>query len=213
MELQELKNAWAEYDKKLSENLKINEELLKRMNLDKSKNELKTPMRYEIAQIIIMFLLACPMIFYGVYMIDQPLFSVLSFLSAAIALTCMIFSIKRIKAFVKVDYYNASVLQIQKEITSLKIYVMKFRKAEMILSAILVFSVFPVLMKWVHGFDMFTSDHFLDPIIRLTVIFAIGTPLGMWLSKHFYNKKIENAQYYLNEIERFSKEEQNILQD
>lgn len=203
-----MKAIWTEYDKKLSENLKLNEELLKRMNLEKSKKELKTPIYWEISSAAIMFLLFMLMMFYGFHILNLSIYSVLSFLSAALALTCMIFSIKKINAFLKIDYYRTPILQLQKEITSLKIYITKFHKMEMILSGILILTAFPTLMMWVHGFDMFTFNNIIDPIIRIIVIFAIGYPLAIWMNKHFFYKKIENAQYYLDEIERFEKDEE-----
>jgi len=52
MELEELKSVWAQYDKKLSQNLKLNEELLRKMNLEKSKKEMTAPLFYEIISVI-----------------------------------------------------------------------------------------------------------------------------------------------------------------
>lgn len=208
MELQELKNAWAEYDKKLSESLKVNEELLKRMNLDKSKKELNSLMYGEMAAVAVMFLVFLPMMFYAIYMIKQPIFSVLSFISAAIAFTCMVFAILKTKAFLKIDYYNTPILQLQNEITSLKMFVLKFRKIEFVLATVIIICMIPPLFNWIHGIDMFTSGYFLDPIFRIILCLAVATPLSIWANKHFYDKKIENAQYHLKEIEKFSKEEE-----
>jgi len=210
MELKELQEAWKQYDKKLTENLKLNEELLKTMNLDKSKNELDKPMYGEIASVIIMFLLFLPMTFYGIYMIKQPMFSILSFICAVIFLMCLIFSIIKIKAFLKIDYLNTSIVLLQQQIASLKMRILKLRKVEIILAALLVFPFASVLMKWMHNFDVFTTDNLIDPIIRIIIAIAIGFPATIWLNKHFYDKRISNAQYYLHEIEKFSKEEESI---
>ncbi len=208
MELEDLKNTWAQYDKKLMENLKINEELLRRINLDKSKHELNQPMYGEMLAVVVTFLVFVSMMLYGFYMLKQPIFSILSFISAAIALTTMIFAIMKVKAYLKIDYYNTPVVQLQQQITSLKMFILKLRKIEFILAIPLVLSIFPALMKWVHNFDVFNTSHLLDPIIRIILIFGIGTPLAIWLNKHFYDKKIENAQYHLKEIEKFSREEE-----
>ena len=53
MELDDLKGAWAQYDKKLSANLKFNEELFKKLNLDKSRREMSGPLNYEIGSVVI----------------------------------------------------------------------------------------------------------------------------------------------------------------
>ena len=209
MELKELQEAWKQYDKKLTENLKLNEELLKTMNLDKSKNELNKPMYGEIISVVIFFFVLLSLMFYGIYMIRQPIFSLLAFISAAIILACLIFSIVKIKAFLKIDYHVMPIIQLQQQIASLKMRILKLRKIEIVLAALLVFPLSSVLMKWVHNFDIFTADNLTDPILRLVIAVAIGFPLGIWINKHFYDKKITNAQYYLHEIEKFSKEEEN----
>ena len=177
------------------------------MNLDKSKNELNKPMYGEIVSVIVMFLVFLSMMFYGFYMIKQPIFSILSFISAAIAFTCMLFAILKTKAFLKIDYYNTPIIQLQSEITSLKMFILKLRKIEFVMIVLISLSIVPVLFKWLHGVDIFASRYFIDPIIRITLILAIVFPLSIWMNKHFYDKKIENAQYHLKEIERFSKEE------
>ena len=48
MELEELKNTWEQYDKKISENLRTNKELLKKINLDRAKSTMDTPKNMSI---------------------------------------------------------------------------------------------------------------------------------------------------------------------
>jgi len=55
MEINELKDAWAQYDKKLSKVLKLNEELLRSVNLEKSTFALKKPMILELLNMVIQF--------------------------------------------------------------------------------------------------------------------------------------------------------------
>ena len=210
MELKELQEAWKQYDKKLTENLKLNEELLKTMNLDKSKNELDKPMYGEIASVIVMFLVFLPMMLYGIYMIKQPIFSLFAFINAAIALMCVIFAAIKVKAFMKIDYIATPIIQLQQQIASLKMRILKLRKIELLVLVPFTFSITPVLMKWIHNFDVFTTDNLTDPIIRIIVILAVSFPAIIWTNKHFYDKRISNAQYYLHEIEKFSKEEESI---
>jgi len=205
MEINELKNAWSEYDKKLTENLKINEELLKRINLDKSKNELYKPMYLEIIAIVITFLIFISMAFYSVYRV--PVFSILSLFTVIIALIYMSLSIIRIKAFLRIDYYNTPIVQLQHQITYLRMLTLRLRKIELILAIPFVLLIFPVLFKWIHNIDIFNYEYIIDPIIRLVIIFGVGIPLTLWFNKHFYDKKIENARYHLNEIEKFTKDE------
>ena len=52
MELDDIKNTWASYDEKLNKSLKLNEELLRKLNLDKSKREMKGPFYYETTSLI-----------------------------------------------------------------------------------------------------------------------------------------------------------------
>ena len=57
MELDELKSAWAQYDKKLSKSLELNVELLKKLNVDRSKSELQKPLRAEATGVVAMLLM------------------------------------------------------------------------------------------------------------------------------------------------------------
>ena len=60
MELEDLKKVWSDYDKKLTDNLKTNNELIRKMNLNNAKSTMDTPKRYEIVNVIggFVFLLA-----------------------------------------------------------------------------------------------------------------------------------------------------------
>ena len=53
MELEDLKNNWEDYNKKLSENLKLNEAIFRKFNLDKSQREMNTPKSFELINIIV----------------------------------------------------------------------------------------------------------------------------------------------------------------
>lgn len=210
MELEELKTAWAEYDKKLAENLKINEELLKRMNLDKSKSELSKLMPWEISGIVVAFLAFFSMAFCAVYMmaVGETLFAVLALAVVIISLIFLLLGYVRIKAFLKIDYYHTPVVQLQHQIASLKLLILKFRKTEFILTILFVLFLFPTLFKWIHDINLFHINYFVwDPIIRLVFIFACIIPLAIWTDKYIYDKRIANAQYHLDEIERFSRED------
>lgn len=207
MELNELKNAWSAYDKKLTENLRINEKLLKRMNLDRSKNEFYKPMYMEIVNLVVLFLVFFPMLYYFLFMNHDSLFRVLALLCAMIALSGMALSIIKIRMFTKIDFYHMPVVGLQQQITSLKMRILKYRKIEFALTVPFILLIFTVLFKWIHHVDLFHYDHLLDPVIRLTIIFAVGIPAALWINKHFYDKKIDNARYYLHEIEDFLKEE------
>jgi len=56
MELDDFKSMWAKYDKKLSANLKFNEELLRRMSIDKSKRVLLKPIYMFYTKVLIVFI-------------------------------------------------------------------------------------------------------------------------------------------------------------
>ena len=50
MELEELKSLWSDYDKKLNKNLKLNLNILKELNLDKTKSNMRKMMIRRIAE-------------------------------------------------------------------------------------------------------------------------------------------------------------------
>jgi hypothetical protein len=128
MELDELKQIWSQYDKKLNENLKFNEELLKKMNLNRAKQELQKPFNCELINMTIMFFTIVFVIAFSIRLIAEIQFSLTGFVGVLLGIIYLIFSIIKANRFAKIDYYNSTIVKLQKDLTLLKTFILRLRK-------------------------------------------------------------------------------------
>lgn len=204
MELDDIKSVWAKYDKKLSENLKFNEELLRRMSLDKSKRVLSKPIYIFYIKTFIVFIIFVFVLNFSLKIIDQPLYCILGFTSAFVSLVYGVLTILKINRYQGIDYSNSSIIELQLEIASLKVWILRLRKFELILIAPFTVSFLAICYKST-GIDIYSHLRFF--IIELVIVLAIGVVLYFLFNKFLYVRKLNEAEQYLKEIEKFKLEE------
>lgn len=204
MELDELKGAWAQYDKKLSDSLKLNEELLKKSVLDKSSREMKAPLNYEFGTVIVTSIL---FLFLGVstYRFASEIkFLIPGLVASILTLSGLISSIKKVNSLAKIDYYNSSVFELQKSINNIKQKAILSRKVEYYVFPIYFISFAPIFVKAVYNIDIYSRYQIFYIGIILALI--IYYPLAIWFYRIGYDKKLKNTSDFLNELNRFEKE-------
>jgi len=204
MELDDLKSAWAQYDKKLAVNLKFNEELLRKMNLNTSKKEMQKPLLYELFNIASIFLGFVYVTASSIQFINEPKYCIPGFISALIGLAFIVFAIKKANKLLSIDYYGSSVVKLQKDIATLNRLVLKLRKYELVLFPLLILPLLPILFKAIHNIDIYQNLKLFS--IEIILILGIGFPLTLWTNKHLYDKKFKNTERLLQEIEKFESE-------
>ena len=205
MELDDLKGAWAQYDKKLSENLKFNEDLLRKMNLNNSKREMQKPLIYELVNILVLFLLFVYVISASIRLINEPKFFIPGFIAALICIIGLITTVIKANRFANIDYYGAPILKIQKDIAQLNRLVLRFRRYELGLLPILIIPLLPLLFKSIHNIDIYQNIKLFT--FEIVAILGISYPATIWINKHLYDRKFKNAERLLAELEKFEKEE------
>jgi hypothetical protein len=204
MELDELKQIWSQHEKKLNENLKFNEELLRKMNLNKAKQELQKPFILELINVCIMFLTIFFATAFSIRLIEEIQFSLSGFVGVLLGILYLIFSIMKVNRFVKIDYYNSSIVKLQKDLSLLKTFILRLRKVELIILPFLVLTILPIAFKTIHNINIFGKP--LLFIFEVCFILGISYLVGLWTNKNYYDKKIKEAEMFLKEIEDFEKE-------
>ena len=204
MELEELKSAWAQYDKKLSQNLKLNEELLRKMDLEKTKKEMNAPLNYEIISItigviFILFILSATIR----YSYE------LKFLLPGI-ITCIIVGIwvynsfSKIRLLLDIDYYDSPIVELQKSIQTFNRKYQRSKKFELYSIPVFAISAIPILGIALRNFDIY--EHPIRFIVAIVILLILGIPGQIWIYKNLYDKKIRNTIKFLDELSRFEKE-------
>ncbi len=204
MELDDLKGVWAQYDKKLSDNLRFNEELLKKLNLDKSRREMNAPLIFEICSVVItgvfLVLVASWTLRFGNELTYQ-ISGILSCISFAIML---VFALKKVTLLSNIDYYNLPVAELQKKLYVFKNKYFKLKKYELILFPLYVIVLIPICAKGLRNFDIMI--HPMRFAIAVILAIGIGLPVALWIYRHLYEKKIKNTSDFLSELSRFEEE-------
>lgn len=204
MELDDLKTTWALYDKKLTENLKFNEELLRKMNLEKSKREMNSPLTYEIISlaagiIFLLYIASATVRFSTEFKFLLPgLITIFTFI------VYLYLSLTKIRLLSNIDFYNSPLIELQKSINLFKQKYLLFKKYELYVFPVFAISVSPVLAKAMRDFDLYAHPYrFVIAIILSLILYY---PLAIWFYKNLFDKKVRNTTTFLDELIRFEKE-------
>lgn len=206
MELDDLKQAWSQYDTKLTENLKTNRELLKNMNLDRAKSAMDTPKNYEFFNVIIGFIvlvfIAKSTVEYAsdIRLLISGLFSLIW-----LALT-FYFSVVRLKCIMNLDFFNQTIINTQNQLNTFKRKYLCFKKIEMYTFPIFIIVFPPIIGKALRGFDILSHPMRYSIAVIIGLVFAY--PIMIWIYKNWYDKKLNATNQFLTELKKFKEEEQ-----
>lgn len=208
MELDDLKSAWAQYDKKLEENLKFNEAILRKMNLNASRKQLR-PIKiiwfiFTISSIYSLVKQSVQ-IYRFIQMDNLPDGTFLiSGMSYVLTFAGLIYMIISLYSCFKIDFYGSSIMQIQKDIE--RIEIRRSLKTTVIAFVVLLVWIFTILIL-----NFFSYKNMSDGSMLALLLWAIFTVvlcvLGVNLFRLYYNRKLKNIKCFLAEIEHFEKEE------
>jgi hypothetical protein len=201
MELDDLKSAWAQYDKKLTNHLRLNEELLRKWNLESAKRELQKPLQYELTGVVGQFVLIFTTVAFSVKVIDEPKYCVPGFIAAVFEIVGLVFAILKTNKFMNIDHYGTPILKLQKEIASVNKLVLLLRKYELILIPLVVLPSLPLIFKVLKHVDIYSHIELFS--VAALLILGIGIPLTLWINKHLYDKKFQASAKLLKEIEDY----------
>lgn len=204
MELEEFKSVWAQYDKKLTENLKINEELLRQINLAKSKNEMRVPLIYEQIStstgiVFLMYIVANTIALSGELKFLLP-----GVITSITFIIYVALSIMKIRLLSKIDFYHSSIVDLQKAIATFKHKFLIYKKYELYMYPVFVIAAIPILGKAIRNFDLY--EHPIRFVVAVILSMVIFYPLIIWGYKQTFDKRLRNTTLFLEELSKFEKE-------
>ena len=205
MELDDLKGAWKQYDKKLSDNLKLNEELIRLINFEKCTHALKKPMNLELLNIFIQVFMIGYLIVLSIRLSNEIQYLLTGLIGALMCAISLIFSVVKANRFNKLFYKHISIIDFQKGLTLLRIFIMRLRKIEYVIAALIGITVTPIIMKAATNVNIFGDFALL--ILMICCILGFGFGIGLWLNMIAYDKGIKEAEMFLTIVDKFGKEE------
>jgi len=155
MELEELKSAWAQYDKKLTHNLKLNEELLRKINLEKSRKEMNTPLTYEIISFITGVIFFLYITSATIIHSNELKFFIPGIISSLMTIALICLSGLKIRLLSDIDYYYSPIIELQRSINLFKHKYLKYKKYEFYIFPTFAISTIPILGIALRRFDIY----------------------------------------------------------
>jgi hypothetical protein len=201
MNIDDLRLEWQQQFKSAAGNAKINFELLKQLKVSDSRKELQKPLSFEIFSAIVFFLFAGYLILVSLRLFGNPKFSVLGFAGALLTIVYLVFSVIKIRRFVAIDFFYTPVVQLQKEVSRLEVLILAFRRIELLMILPFAATSLPVLLMAVHGIDIYANIGWF--IVPMLIIVGLGFPLATWINRVLYDKKLQNAKRFLEDINQF----------
>lgn len=205
MELDELKQAWSQYDRKLVENLKINKELLSKMNLDRAKSASDVPKNYELLTVVIGFGFLLYVLSATIKYSSEIKFLIPGILTSVWTIIMLTMTIGKLKLFSNFDIYNLPILDLQKQLGKIKKKHLDYKRFELNSIPLFALVAAPILGKAMRGFDLYSSP--IRFIIAIGLALIIGYPMEFWIYKNLYDKKLKDTNKFLNELYKFESEE------
>lgn len=201
MELDDIRKNWKAHHQELNENLDLNINSLQKEILQKSKNELFMPLLHEMLNIVIVSLTVIVVTVFCFMHWQEFQFSIPGLLGAGIGLAYVYYALVKATKIAKLDYYRSSIVEIQKNISTLNLLILRYRKLEITLFPFFIGLIMPIVFKAIQKRDLYADIRFY----LLEALFVIGFGLvGVYYTnKYLYDKRIKKVQFFLKEIREF----------
>jgi len=186
MELQDLKDRWNEYDRKLDANLRLNTRVLREFGLNRVDSSLRRLIRVIVFELLTGLLAA---VMLGSFIADH--LGEMRFLLPAVALDVFViyfigWSIRQWMALGSLDY-GESVVEIQRKLELLRIDRIRMTKWVFLLSPLLWIPLLIVSVEGLLGLDAYAI---LDTAWLVSnVLFGLAViALALWVSRRYADR-------------------------
>jgi len=225
MELQDLKEIWNEYDKKLDKSIRLNTGVLKEIKMEQMKSRTH---RISIGGVVELVLNAIVVLWLGSFIADH--IGILRFVVPAVvldvaAIALLIASVYPLVVLKQLDY-GEPLLVIQKKLGALRALKIQTTKWVFV-SAVLVWTPLLIVgLKALFGVDAYVylgSAYLIASLVAGFVVIAIAigiskrygnriehSPFMQRLMDDISGRNLNAARAYISEIQRFE-QENNIL--
>jgi hypothetical protein len=199
MELSELQNIWQDYDKKITQNTRLNKEILRLMLISKPRrrlNWIKIRTGYDMLSplIFVIALLVLNVQFY----ISNSFYIGLALFLPVYTIT-YIWDIKYFKLIRKIDF-SMPILTLKKEIAQLEKYKIKKTRIRYML---MPFAIAGFLLMIIHSMNFSLNFVSIIPLLLIALVFLSSMYITFKYSIYERFKKLNKD---IDEIERLEKE-------
>ncbi len=204
MELDEIKKVWNYYDENLAQNLKVDEEKLRKESLEKTENQMDYPYTSEWVELIGGAIVAAAVLIMSVRLISEPRFFLAGLITVITGIVYMRFSYIKIGLLKQIDYYGMPMLKLQGKVAHVKRKILRFRKIELWLFPLYLLPIIPLFSKTFTNVDLFANVELLA--VRSIGYMAITYFVIYLINRHMYDKRFARVEELIERLKEFEKE-------
>lgn len=198
-----MENIWKAENERLKSKIYVNEKLIRNIHIGKSVSTFKSLFNTSVLGRNLALVYATISLILAVIYLPELKYSVPLVIGAAGMVISFIqhLALKRPK-----DYYEATVLELQKSIQRFRIHTQKHKYFDIFFVVLWILTLTPVYYKWRYGLDVYdsTADLF-TAFTKLAVIMAVVFGVT-WYLYNSYDKKLSESISVLKELEEFESE-------
>ena len=199
MNIDEIKKIWQEEHMNLEKRIRVSENNLLQINLQKSKNTFESYFKKAILGRNIAL----------AYMVTSIIFAVLNFGDFAYSLPAlfggmaMLFSFIQHSKLKKPDLNKSSILEIQKSISQFRIHIAKHAKYDILIYAIWFLTLLPLYLKSANGIFIYSNPSHLVKFLAMAILFIILLLIGSKMAYRNWATDLEKEEASLEGLLKF----------
>lgn len=204
MELDEIKNAWAQYDHNLVSNLKIDEETLRMVNLDRTKEQMEYPYISEMVELFGGVLVSAALVVLSFRLKEDPMYLILGLIAVLVGSLYIKNAHSKIGLLKRVKYYDTPVVKLQGELALIKKRILKYRKTELLIFPLYVLPIAALTSKTFYHVDVFGNATLFA--VKFAIALAVAYLIVILIHKHLYDKRFKEVEKIIARLKEFEKE-------
>jgi len=190
MELQDLKDRWADYDRKLETSIRLNTQVLREFGLNRVDSSLRRLSRQMVLELLMDLVAILALGAFTVNHLDKVRFLVPALALDLFVISFVAWSIRQWAALGSLDY-GESIVTIQRKLEMLRIDRIRMTKWVFLLSPLLWTPLLIVALKGLGGLDAYAI--FDAGWLAANLLFGLAViPLMLWVSKR-YGDRLERS--------------------
>jgi hypothetical protein len=204
MEPDDFKNAWTQHDQSLARNLRIDEETLKMVNLDRTKDQMEYPYISEMVELIGGALVGIALVVMSFHLKEYPIYLILGLIAVLIGSLYIRNALAKIRLLKQVNYYDMPVVNLQGELALIKKRILKFRKTELLLFPLYLLPLAALTSKTFYNVDVFGD--FTLFAWKFVIALGVAYLLVLLVHKHLYDKRFKEVEKIIARLKEFEKD-------
>ena len=201
MELEQMKRLWQQHDEKLSQNISLNEKIIKGMIVNKSKNDIGRILTWEYINASVCALVVVVYVAMWGHTPNVAGLWLSYFFSLALITATLLYSLYKISYLSSINFAQDPVASTREKIESFRLRMLKAKMLEIILFAPLILSVYVVVNYWVHQQNILDNMATYAP--RIAIALLVGISAVVYVYRKVYFDSIKQLKDNLKEVEGF----------